>query len=250
MNKYCVYIHKRQDNGEVFYVGHGTIRRPSASCKYTRSRAWLSVVDEAGGFCFEIVSTNLSKTEAQNLELDLIIKYPNLINSKTNRNPREIELNLILDKFAYNELSPSCLIWKKTGKSAGSVSTINNKQYWKVRIDGRSYRVHRLIVLLNGLNLTKDLVVDHLDGNSLNNKLSNLRVCTQEENMQFVNTKNSEIQGVSYNKVYKYWVARWQENGTQRSKTFSIKKFGFDVAKQLALEHRRSKIESSLGSLT
>lgn len=241
MNKYCVYIHKRQDNGEIFYVGHGTIRRPVASCKYTRSNAWLATVEKAGGFCFEIISTNLSKIEAQNLESDLIIKYSNLINSKTNRNPREIDLNLILDKVAYDESSLSCLIWKTTGKAAGSITTINNKKYWKVRISGRVYRVHRLIVLLNKLYLTKDLVVDHLDGNSLNNKLSNLRVCTQEENMKLVNTKNSDIQGVSYNKVYRYWVARWQENNAQKSKTFSIKKFGFDIAKQLALEYRDSK---------
>lgn len=110
MKKYCVYIHRRKDNNEIFYVGHGTDRRPSASCKYTRSVAWLSTVDKAGGFYFEVILNNLSKTEAQAAEAELILKYDNLINSKINRNPRDIDLDLNLDWVAYDESSPSGLI--------------------------------------------------------------------------------------------------------------------------------------------
>lgn len=250
MNKYCVYIHKRKDTQCIFYVGHGTLRRPSSSCKYTRSKIWLNTVAQAGGFSFEILYKNLTKSKAIEIENKLIEELPNLINSKTNRNPRNIsekDFELIRTKLSYDENSPSGLIWKYNNKVAGTIKTTNGKQYWKVVVGNKNYRVHRIVVLLNSKYINRFLVVDHIDGNGLNNKIENLRVCTQEENMKSVNTKKSDTQGVSYNGTYNYWVARWQENGNQKSKTFSCKKYGYDKAKKLALEYRKLMTESPLG---
>lgn len=47
--------------------------------------------------------------------------------------------------------------------------------------------VAHLILLLNGIQIPNGTVVDHIDGNYLNNQLNNLRVVTQQ-----LNTKNTD----------------------------------------------------------
>ncbi len=54
-------------------------------------------------------------------------------------------------------------------------------------IDGKkkTFRLHRLVMLaFNPIENSKDLEVNHKDGNKLNNKLSNLEWCTSSENQQ------------------------------------------------------------------
>lgn len=56
----------------------------------------------------------------------------------------------------------------------------------------------------------ENLVVDHINGNSLDNRKSNLRICTQSENVknQRLNKYNtSEFAGVSYDKARLRWTA-------------------------------------------
>lgn len=243
-DRFCVYLHKSPEDGSVFYVGQGTPRRPYASCKYTRSKAWLEKVQSFGGFIVEIVKENLSKAEAIYLESELINRYQT-INSKHNTSQRRLsdtEISSILDNIVYCEGSQSGIRWKISGKVAGSIITTNNKSYWRVQINGKSYRVHRIIKILEtGKDISENMVVNHKDGNGLNNKIENLEICSQQENMKDVNTRNSKHRGVKYNKKSNAWVAYWQENLVRKSKTFSVSKYG-DDSYRLACEYRKSKI--------
>jgi hypothetical protein len=65
--------------------------------------------------------------------------------------------------------------------------------------------MHRFI-----LNAKKEYVIDHIDGDALNNQKKNLRICTHAENMrnsQIPINNTSGYKGVSYNKRYKKWEA-------------------------------------------
>lgn len=82
---------------------------------------------------------------------------------------------------------------------------------WHGITGGRGGKQFRLHFHREALNLKNPkLVVDHINGNSLDNRLCNLRICTQKENMKnqkYRNTPNrtSNYLGVYYNKVNNNW---------------------------------------------
>lgn len=71
-NVYYVYLHRRGDNNEVFYVGKGKNGRYKS--KAGRNNWWTNVVDKCG-FSAEIVECGLSEQAAFDLEVELILFY-------------------------------------------------------------------------------------------------------------------------------------------------------------------------------
>ena len=79
------------------------------------------------------------------------------------------------------------------------------------RTTGKRMRLHRLVMGVDG-----DLVVDHINHDKTNNCKSNLRVCTQSNNVKNrSNKKNSSsgFMGVSWNKKSNKWHARIKVDG-------------------------------------
>lgn len=66
--------------------------------------------------------------------------------------------------------------------------------------------LHRLI-----MNCPKDMVVDHINHNPLDNRKSNLRICTVSQNgmnAKIRNDNTSGVTGVGWDKKYNKWYAR------------------------------------------
>ena len=70
--RFYTYIHRRADDGAVFYVGKGTGNR--AHVRRSRSVHWHRIVAKHG-FCVEIVARWDSESAAFNHEKDLIAHY-------------------------------------------------------------------------------------------------------------------------------------------------------------------------------
>jgi len=109
----------------------------------------------------------------------------------------------IIDKEDYTLVSQ--YKWYLIKKEAGNV-------YVKSKVKGKIIGIHRFI-----MNVSDPLlVVDHIDGDPLNNRKSNLRVCTQGENarnQKLKKTNKSGYKGVTLSPSGKRWKAALNHKG-------------------------------------
>lgn len=55
-------------------------------------------------------------------------------------------------------------------------------------------------------------------------------------------SKTGNEVGVTYEKNRDRWVAVWTENGIRRSRIFNVKQYGYDVAREMAIQYRREQL--------
>ncbi len=164
------------------------------------------------------------------------------------------------DWFYYDETSPSCLRWKigngrrvaADSKAGWIQNDVRGYDYssWRVgvTISGKlkCFLVHRVIYELKIGPICDDFEIDHEDGNSLNNVISNLCLKTHKHNMRNVRkmrNNTSGITGVSFHRGKQAWMAIWKVGERQCSRSFSVSKHGSEEAFRLACEHRTKKIK-------
>lgn len=77
---------------------------------------------------------------------------------------------------------------------AGWESTHNGKRYKRICINKKSYYLHQIIFCFHYGFIPK--YIDHKDGNSLNNKIDNLREATQSQNVHNSPKRKNNKSGV------------------------------------------------------
>jgi len=165
----------------------------------------------------------------------------------------------LLDMFFINESSPTGLSWKiKVGRGRGFRNVGDqagcfdkSSGYFRVTVNKKLVSVAKIIWLIhNNLEtLPNDIFVDHIDGNSTNNSIKNLRLVSSalnRRNCKMLNTNSSGHTGVYLHKQkeYFYWVAFWYGGDSlkKNEKFFSVIKYGMDGAKKLAIQARNDAI--------
>jgi hypothetical protein len=134
------------------------------------------------------------------------------------------------------------------GDPAGSVSSDHKVPYYSVKVNNKTYKVHRIIWEIHFGPIPEGMQIDHIDRNSLNNKVSNLRLVSSKlnsRNQSFRETNTSGVCGVglltnkSGSKIYRYWKAQWNDLAGKRcAKVFNVATYGEDEAFRLACEYR------------
>jgi hypothetical protein len=109
------------------------------------------------------------------------------------------------------DLDTGVFTWKvnksKTAK-AGDVAGWSYNGYREIEINNKKYKAHRLAWLYVYGEMPKNLI-DHVDGNRSNNKISNLREATYQtnsENYKTPQTNKSGVKNVSWYKNLNKWV--------------------------------------------
>ena len=104
-----------------------------------------------------------------------------------------------------------------------------NEGYIRIRVNGKVYRLHRLVYFFHNpewdiTDFCRDNSIDHMDGDTINNKIENLQVVTNSQNQQNRTHMNGgkKIRGYFFRKDGRKlpWIAQWQENGKHKSKSF------------------------------
>lgn len=102
------------------------------------------------------------------------------------------------------KISPSHSV--NVGDEAGSK---NPKRYHQIQISGNMYYVHRIVFMMHNGFMPK--YVDHIDRNTLNNKIENLRAVTANQsafNTSTPKNNTSGVKNVNWNKAAGKWMAK------------------------------------------
>lgn len=116
--------------------------------------------------------------------------------------------------------------------------TENSSYYVSILINNKLKSFHKLI--------TGYIMVDHINRQTLDNRMENLRRTNHKMNNNNRNQSKkstSAAYGVSYNEKDNAYRARIKQDGITYSKTFSISKYGKDEAMRLAINEREKFLD-------
>lgn len=131
--------------------------------------------------------------------------------------------------FLLDPTSPSGLRWKikpanqiNIGDVAGNIASTG---YWVVCYKYTQYKIHRIIWECNYGSIPSGKHIDHVDGNTLNNDIHNLRLASRSENnwnqqLSPLSTTGTKGLTIALRKGRKYWRCEIKKYGKKVSKFF------------------------------
>lgn len=170
------------------------------------------------------------------------------------------------NKFLLHDAeSPSGLRWKvdrlrgrgpsylvRAGDAAGWLAVSKSgREVYQISVESSKYLNHRIIYLLSVGEIPHGMIIDHINGDSTDNRLENLRCTTYKVNgrnscMRVDNT--SGVTGVFFQDVKgrrnPFYLASWTDaNGKRRGKAFPTIEVGKEAAFEAACKFRADKID-------
>ena len=242
----------------MFYVGKGAGGRKDSS--NGRTSAWREIAKK--GFTVEVYKDNLSDADATLLE-DSLIANPldgwQLVNKQRSDTKIDYSKYDWNDVFIYDESSPSCLRWRHgngqqnhskraVGDVAGYINSSGNYKRYKVSHKGLEYIVHRIIYQMFNNDICSSKVINHIDTNPLNNKISNLEMVTTAENNRKTEKRvylsdEVGVRETNCNGSLSAHVYYSNINGKKISKKFNYSTYGKDTAWFLARKYREDMVK-------
>jgi hypothetical protein len=135
-----------------------------------------------------------------------------------------------------------------SGKEAGTTNTIKGIKYKSCCIGDTKYLIHRIVWAIC-VGKHPERVIDHIDGDSLNNRIDNLRDVSQtinSRNSKMRSNNTSGVNGVRWDKQRNKWVVYVTSHIDGISKTKNLGRFNnFDDALKC-----RESWEEELGGFT
>lgn len=124
----------------------------------------------------------------------IYIKVPLMYNYKTRNISTKKFKWFIIDVFEYDRIKNFKWFYTRDG-------------YAKTTINGNDIGMHRIVMKVFG-----KVIVDHINGNKQDNRRSNLRVATSQQNSWNIKIKNNDKYRCVYNKNSSFCV-RFAHNG-------------------------------------
>jgi hypothetical protein len=132
--------------------------------------------------------------------------------------PDQEFLDVLLTKYTYDRESGQ--VWNTKINKVSLATNTNGYKVILLTIKGvkRLLRLHHVVWFFEYGRWPKS-PLDHIDGNKVNNHYSNLRECSNRENIQFFKAKKgtSVFMGVSFCNTTSKWVARIFDENKQHA---------------------------------
>jgi len=110
-------------------------------------------------------------------------------------------------RISFDETTNQTYRWKEYKTKDAGWKLVNLKRpdcgYYKIMINGKKYRLHRVVYKCfnpdwNIDDTGKNNIIDHKDGNKINNTITNLRIVSAQQNCQ--NNLFRNFKGYAFNK--------------------------------------------------
>lgn len=172
-------------------------------------------------------------------------------------------IEYIRNNMEYSEEHDSYMKWSSDVRSGSNgagrlnaakgskVGCLNSGGYFVTRINGKCIGVHRLVWLFHNGEIPEGMVIDHIDGDTTNNNISNLRVVTRRHNSQNckkAKNNKSGVTGIYFVETGKYraTVCKWTDHcGKTHAKYFAFSKYGLEGSFLAALEFKNLQLEAA-----
>lgn len=122
--------------------------------------------------------------------------------------------NEVLNELLNYDSETGVFTWKKfrgnTAKAGSIVNNLTSSGYNMVCVNGRQYQAHRIAYKMFH-KCDPDGILDHIDGDMTNNRISNLRVASSKQNQgnsKMPRHNTSGLKGVTWSKKSNKWAAQ------------------------------------------